>query len=141
MASGSGCRVTDDDERQKGSAAAPGVEGSLPPPRAEQWLTSEPLTVDVARQSRRHRFLTARVSIACAQSYARGRQPGVTGLVVIGVHSPEFAFEKHVGNVRKSPDLQIGYPVAIDNSYAIWRSRISTGRRTTGCHPIRHHHR
>jgi hypothetical protein len=42
--------------------------------------------------------------------------------VVIGVHSPEFAFEKDVDNVKTAvADLKIAYPVAIDNDYAIWR--------------------
>ena len=45
------------------------------------------------------------------------------GLVVIGAHTPEFAFEKDVGNVKKAViDLKIDYPVAIDNNYAIWRA-------------------
>ena len=45
------------------------------------------------------------------------------GLVVIGVHAPEFAFEKNIGNVKKAvADLKIDYPVAIDNDYAIWRA-------------------
>jgi cytochrome c biogenesis protein CcdA/thiol-disulfide isomerase/thioredoxin len=45
------------------------------------------------------------------------------GLVVIGVHAPEFAFEKKVSNVEKAVnDLGISYPVAIDNDYAIWRA-------------------
>ncbi|MBS0283760.1 MAG: redoxin family protein, partial [Proteobacteria bacterium] len=45
------------------------------------------------------------------------------GLVVIGVHTPEFAFEKDIANVRKAlADLGITYPVAIDNDYAIWRA-------------------
>ncbi|KAA1180030.1 cytochrome c biogenesis protein DipZ [Rhizobium tropici] len=45
------------------------------------------------------------------------------GLVVIGVHSPEFAFEKNVDNVKKAiADFKIGYPVAIDNDYRIWRA-------------------
>ena len=45
------------------------------------------------------------------------------GLVVIGVHAPEFAFEKNIDNVRRrSPISQITYPVAIDNDYAIWRA-------------------
>jgi hypothetical protein len=43
--------------------------------------------------------------------------------VVIGVHAPEFAFEKDVANVRDAVTrLGIGYPVAIDNDYAIWRA-------------------
>ncbi len=45
------------------------------------------------------------------------------GLVVIGVHAPEFAFEKNVDNVKKAiAELKITYPVAIDNNYAIWRA-------------------
>ncbi|HEX2811303.1 MAG TPA: cytochrome c biogenesis protein CcdA [Sphingopyxis sp.] len=44
------------------------------------------------------------------------------GLVVIGVHTPEFAFERDPANVRKAiADLGITYPVALDNRYAIWR--------------------
>lgn len=43
------------------------------------------------------------------------------GLVIIGVHTPEFAFEKLPENVRKAvADMQIKYPVALDNDYAIW---------------------
>ncbi|KRG42879.1 cytochrome C biogenesis protein [Stenotrophomonas pictorum JCM 9942] len=45
------------------------------------------------------------------------------GLVVVGVHAPEFAFEKDPGNVRRAVrELGIGYPVALDNDYAIWRA-------------------
>jgi thiol-disulfide isomerase/thioredoxin len=45
------------------------------------------------------------------------------GLVVIGVHAPEFAFEKSIDNVRRATqELKIGYPIAIDNDYAIWRA-------------------
>ncbi len=45
------------------------------------------------------------------------------GLVVIGVHAPEFAFERNIDNVKKAvADLRITYPVAIDNDYAIWRA-------------------
>jgi len=45
------------------------------------------------------------------------------GLAVIGVHTPEFAFEKQPDNVRKAVrDLQVDYPVVLDNDYAIWRS-------------------
>lgn len=44
------------------------------------------------------------------------------GLVVIGVHTPEFAFEKSAANVRRAvADLGITYPVALDNDFAIWR--------------------
>ena len=45
------------------------------------------------------------------------------GLVVIGVHSPEFAFEKNVDNVRRAvQDMRVDYPVAIDSDHAIWRA-------------------
>jgi thiol-disulfide isomerase/thioredoxin len=45
------------------------------------------------------------------------------GLVVIGVHTPEFAFEKDQENVSKAVrDLKIDYPVAIDSNYAIWKA-------------------
>ena len=45
------------------------------------------------------------------------------GLVVIGVHTPEFAFEKDVDNIRWAlKDMNIDYPVAIDSDYAIWRA-------------------
>ena len=43
------------------------------------------------------------------------------GLVVIGVHTPEFAFEHDAGNVRRAVrERRIGYPVAIGNDYAVW---------------------
>jgi thiol-disulfide isomerase/thioredoxin len=45
------------------------------------------------------------------------------GLVVIGVHAPEFSFEKNLDNVRRMvKDLNVGYPVAVDNDQAIWRA-------------------
>ena len=45
------------------------------------------------------------------------------GLVVIGVHTPEFAFEHDVVNVRRAvQNMQIDYPVAIDSDYAIWNA-------------------
>ena len=46
-----------------------------------------------------------------------------SGLVIIGVHTPEFPFEKDEPNVRKAVhDLGVTYPVAMDNDYRIWRS-------------------
>jgi cytochrome c biogenesis protein CcdA/thiol-disulfide isomerase/thioredoxin len=45
------------------------------------------------------------------------------GLVVIGVHTPEFAFEKDIANVAKAAAAQgVGHPVAIDSSFRIWRA-------------------
>ena len=43
------------------------------------------------------------------------------GLVVLGVHTPEFPFEQDLDNVRRAvEDMQIEYPVALDSDYAIW---------------------
>jgi thiol-disulfide isomerase/thioredoxin len=45
------------------------------------------------------------------------------GLVVIGVHAPEFPFEKSLENVRRAVEvLGLPYPIAIDNDFAIWRA-------------------
>src|SRR5262249_5929576 len=44
------------------------------------------------------------------------------GLVVVGVHAPEFAFEKNIDNVRRSvQQMRIDYPVAVDSEHVIWR--------------------
>ena len=43
------------------------------------------------------------------------------GVVVIGVHTPEFPFEHDIENVRRAAkDMRVAYPIAIDNDYAIW---------------------
>src|SRR2546423_4546105 len=45
------------------------------------------------------------------------------GLVVIGVHAPEFSFEKNLNNVRwAAKDMRVDYPVAVDNDHTIWRA-------------------
>lgn len=45
------------------------------------------------------------------------------GLVVIGVHTPEFEFEKDLNNVKKATErFQISYPVALDNNYRTWNA-------------------
>ena len=45
------------------------------------------------------------------------------GLVVIGVHTPEFEFEKNVDNIRWAVKaMDIGHPIAIDSNYAVWRT-------------------
>ena len=45
------------------------------------------------------------------------------GLVVIGVHTPEFPFERNVDNVRRAvQQMRVEYPIVIDNDYAIWRA-------------------
>jgi thiol-disulfide isomerase/thioredoxin len=45
------------------------------------------------------------------------------GLVVVGVHTPEFPFEHDVDNVRQAAqDMRVEYPIALDSDYAIWRA-------------------
>jgi thiol-disulfide isomerase/thioredoxin len=45
------------------------------------------------------------------------------GLVVVGAHSPEFGFEHELDNVRHAvSELDVSYPIVIDNDFAIWRS-------------------
>ncbi|WP_175963997.1 cytochrome c biogenesis protein DipZ [Burkholderia pyrrocinia] len=108
-------------------AALP-VEGTLPSlDGAVQWLNSPPLTaaglrgkvvlVDFWTYSCINCLRTLPYTNAWARKYAP------YGLVVIGVHAPEFAFERDIGNVKKAVhDLGIDYPVAIDNGYSIWRA-------------------
>lgn len=108
----------------KPSAELP-VEGTLPAlDGAVQWLNSPPLTknalrgkvvlVDVWTYSCINCLRTLPYLKTWAQKYRD------QGLVVIGVHAPEFAFERNVDNVKKAiQDLGIDYPVAIDNNYAI----------------------
>ena len=67
------------------------------------------------------------------------------GLVVIGVHAPEFGFEADRGNVRRAArELRVDYPIAIDNDYAIWNAfdnRYWPARYLLDArHRIRHHH-
>jgi cytochrome c biogenesis protein CcdA/thiol-disulfide isomerase/thioredoxin len=103
------------------------VEGRLPDlSGAVAWLNSPPLTADALRG---HVVLVDFWTYSCinclrALPYveAWAKKYRDQGLVVIGVHAPEFAFERNVGNVRDAvAKLGIDYPVAIDNDYAIWR--------------------
>ena len=104
------------------------VEGQLPSlDGAVQWLNSAPLTaaqlkgkvvlVDFWTYSCINCLRTLPYVKAWAEKYHD------QGLVVIGVHAPEFAFERDVNNVSKAMrDLGITYPVALDNDYKIWRA-------------------
>ena len=122
MAAAGSLKVSD-----KASGALP-IEGNLPPlDGAVQWLNSPPLSaqalkgkvvlVDFWTYSCINCLRTLPYVKAWAEKYRD------QGLVVIGVHAPEFAFERDVGNVTKAmKDLGITYPVAIDNDYKIWRA-------------------
>ncbi len=103
------------------------VEGTLPSlSGAVAWLNSPPLTADGLKG---HVVLVDFWTYSCINClrslpYVRAwaEKYKDKGLVVIGVHAPEFAFEKTIANVRSAiADLRISYPVAVDNDYAIWR--------------------
>src|SRR5258708_14189200 len=104
------------------------VEGALPPlTRAVQCLNSPPLTTAGLRGKVVLVDFWTYSCINCLRSLpyvkAWAQKYRDQGLVVIGVDTPEFAFERNIDNVKKaSHDLGIDYPVAIDNNYAIWRA-------------------
>jgi len=110
------------------AASALPIEGSMPPlDGAVAWLNSPPLTREALKGKVVLVDFWTYSCINCLRSipYVRAwaEKYKDRGLVVIGVHAPEFAFEKNIGNVRGAvADLKIGYPVAIDNDYAIWRA-------------------
>jgi thiol-disulfide isomerase/thioredoxin len=95
--------------------------------RASVWLNSDPLTaavlrgrvvlVDIWTYSCVNWLRTLPYVRAWAERY-RDR-----GLVVVGVHCPEFGFEHDLENVRHATrELGVAYPVVIDNDFAIWQS-------------------
>jgi cytochrome c biogenesis protein CcdA/thiol-disulfide isomerase/thioredoxin len=94
---------------------------------AVAWLNSPPLNRD---QLQGHVVLVDFWTYSCINClrsipYVRAWAAKYkdSGLVVIGVHTPEFAFEKDPDNVRHAvKDLQIAYPVALDNDYKIWKA-------------------
>src|SRR5437764_4207922 len=82
--------------------------------------------VGLARKGRPRRFLdlhlhqlAAHASVCPRVGWKIQRQ----SLVVIGVHTPEFRFEKNIDNVRREVTaLRVDYPVAVDSEYVVWRA-------------------
>jgi cytochrome c biogenesis protein CcdA/thiol-disulfide isomerase/thioredoxin len=104
------------------------VEGQIPSlAGAVQWLNSPPLTAEGLRGKVVLVDFWTYSCINCLRSLpyieAWAQKYRSQGLVVIGVHAPEFAFERNIDNVRQAvKDLKLDYPIAIDNNYAIWRA-------------------
>ncbi len=104
------------------------VEGQLPSlDGAVQWLNSPALSSESLKGKVVLVDFWTYSCINCLRSLpyvkAWAEKYRDQGLVVIGVHAPEFAFERDVGNVTQAMQrLGITYPVAIDNDYAIWRA-------------------
>jgi len=104
------------------------IEGDLPPfAGATGWLNSPPLApadlrgkvvlVDIWTYTCINWRRTLPYLRAWAEKYRS------QGLVVVGVHSPEFSFEHDIDNVRQAAKgMGIGFPVPIDNDFSIWRA-------------------
>ena len=97
----------------------PGFDG------ATGWLNSRPLSADDLRGKV---VLVDFWTYTCINwlrtlGYVRAwfEKYADRGLVVVGVHTPEFPFERDVENVRQAVEaMRVAYPVALDSSYAIW---------------------
>ncbi len=111
-----------------GQGEALPVEGPMPSlDGATEWLNSKPLTAeDLKGKVVLIDFWTySCINCLRAVPYVRAWSEKYRdhGLVVIGVHAPEFAFERNIDNVKKAiASLGIKYPVAVDNDYKIWRA-------------------
>jgi cytochrome c biogenesis protein CcdA/thiol-disulfide isomerase/thioredoxin len=146
---GPSMRLAANDARQGYRSGLP-IEGTLPSlDGAVKWLNSEPLT---AEQLRGKVILVDFWTYSCINCirtvpYVRAwaEKYKDQGLVVIGVHAPEFAFEKKIDNVKRAiQNFGITYPVAIDNDFKIWRafgnSYWPAHYFIDGDGRIRHHH-
>jgi cytochrome c biogenesis protein CcdA/thiol-disulfide isomerase/thioredoxin len=104
------------------------VEGVMPPlTGATTWLNTPPLTTEQLRGKVvvvdfwTYSCINCLRSIPYVKAWAEKYKD--QGLVVIGVHTPEFAFEKSEANVRQNVRrLGVTYPVAMDNDFAVWRA-------------------
>ena len=104
------------------------VEGVMPPlTGATTWLNTPPLTTEQLRGKVvvvdfwTYSCINCLRSIPYVKAWAEKYKD--QGLVVIGVHTPEFAFEKSEANVRQNVRrLGLTYPVAMDNDFAVWRA-------------------
>jgi thiol-disulfide isomerase/thioredoxin len=114
--------------RKPADPAAMPVEGVLPSlSGAVEWLNFPPLTAEglkgkvVLVDFWTYSCINCLRAIPYVRAWAEKYKS--QGLVVIGVHAPEFAFERNVDNVKSAiSTLKITYPVAIDNEYLVWRA-------------------
>lgn len=114
-------KVKADPERANTQGAMPPLAGAV------EWLNSPELT----RESLKGKVvlvdfwtydcINCQHNLPYVKAWAKKYEKD--GLVVIGVHTPEYGYERIIGNVKDQVrKLGITYPVAIDNNYAIWRS-------------------
>jgi thiol-disulfide isomerase/thioredoxin len=104
------------------------VEGQLPAlSGATTWLNSQPLTPAGLRGKvvlvdfGTYTCINWQRQLPYVRAWAAKYKD--RGLVVLGVHTPEFGFEKNLDNVRHFiKEMRVEYPVAVDNDYAIWNA-------------------
>ena len=95
--------------------------------RANAWLNSHPLSAAELRGKVvlidfwTYTCINWRRTLPYVRAWAEKYRD--QGLVVVGVHTPEFSFEKDLDNVRRAAaEQQVNYPIAVDTDYAIWRA-------------------
>src|SRR5262245_20206946 len=95
--------------------------------RADAWLNSPALTAEGLRGKVvlidfwTYTCINWLRTLPYVRAWAEKYQD--QGLVVIGVHAPEFSFEKNINNVRWAvKDMRVAHPVAVDNDHVIWRA-------------------
>jgi hypothetical protein len=113
---------------KEGTGLSLPVEGHFPSLEgASGWLNSAPLTPAglggkvVAVDFCTYTCINWIRSLPYVRAWAETYED--QGLVVIGVHTPEFSFEKDVDNIRRAlADMRVGYPIAIDSYYGVWNA-------------------
>ncbi|HKI41211.1 MAG TPA: cytochrome c biogenesis protein DipZ [Mycobacterium sp.] len=113
---------TDGADQLQQCGPAPAITGIT------QWLNTPPVDLASLRGKVVLIDFWAYSCINCQRAiphvvdwYNRYRDSGNSGFVVIGVHTPEYAFERVAGNVASgAAALNITYPIALDNDYATW---------------------
>jgi thiol-disulfide isomerase/thioredoxin len=112
---------------QFGARASAKARSELSPlASANEWLNSQPLT-DTELQGKvvlvefwTYSCINWRRQLPYVRAWAHKYKEH--GLVVVGVHSPEFSFEKNIDNIRwAAKDMRVDYPIAVDHDHAVWR--------------------
>ncbi|WP_311886511.1 MULTISPECIES: cytochrome c biogenesis protein DipZ [unclassified Pseudomonas] len=114
-------KVRADSPMEQGNGAMPALAGAV------QWLNSPELNAESLRGKVvlvdfwTYDCINCQHTLPYVKDWAKKYEKD--GLVVIGVHTPEYGYERIIDNVRDQvKKLGITYPVAIDNNYAIWRN-------------------
>ncbi|VVQ05968.1 cytochrome c biogenesis protein DipZ [Pseudomonas fluorescens] len=114
-------KVRADSPMEEGKGAMPSLGGAV------QWLNSPELSAESLRGKVvlvdfwTYDCINCQHTLPYVKDWAKKYEKD--GLVVIGVHTPEYGYERIIDNVKDQvKKLGITYPVAIDNNYAIWRN-------------------